>query len=178
MSDYHEFPNAARRNMMQEYLEIPALARLLRLPRGRRVLEVGCGRGIALPAITRYCQPETLVGLDIDNALIAQARTHVAARQIRAELAVGDIRALPFPDTSFDIIIDFGTCYHIDRSTTALCEIERVLHPGGLFVYETPVSQFLSHPTRSLGRRLPWAAAPNLAWRNSAGLWATRARLP
>ncbi|MDQ2894053.1 MAG: class I SAM-dependent methyltransferase [Actinomycetota bacterium] len=176
MPDYHEFPNVARRNVMQEYLEVPALARLLHLPRGQRILEVGCGRGIALPAIKHLCQPEILVGLDIDDALIAQARAHIEARQTKAELVVGDVRALPFADASFDIVIDFGTCYHIDESETALCEIERVLSPGGLFVYETPVSQLLSHPTRSPGRSLPWAAAPNLTWRHSAGLWAARAR--
>ncbi len=177
MSDYRKFPNIARRNVMQEYLEVPALARLLRLPRGRRILEVGCGRGIALPAITHLCQPEMLVGLDIDDALIAQARVHIAERQTKTVLVVGDVRALPFTDASFDIVIDFGTCYHIDGSETALCEIERALSPGGLFVYETPVSQLLSHPARSRGRSLPWAAAPNLTSRRGAGLWAARARL-
>jgi ubiquinone/menaquinone biosynthesis C-methylase UbiE len=69
---------------------------------------------------------------------------------------------MPFADESIDIVIDFGTLYHIARSPAALDEIARVLVPGGAFVYETKASQFLSHPVRSRGRRLP-APAPRSA---------------
>jgi SAM-dependent methyltransferase len=71
----------------------------------------------------------------------------------------------------FDLVVDFGTCFHIERSVDALREIVRVLAPGGLFATETPLSQLLSHPVRSFGRRLPWRAVAALKPGRHAGLW-------
>jgi SAM-dependent methyltransferase len=167
--EYRPFPNIARRNSTQEQVEVPALVRLMGLPAERRMLEVGCGRGIALPVLTRLCRPSRLAGLDIDRELLDDAR-----RRCGAELVHGDVRDLPFPDASFDVVIDFGTCYHIARPEAALREIARVLAPEGLFVTETPLSQLLSHPIRSFGRRLPWDAVPGLAPARHRGLWSSR----
>jgi ubiquinone/menaquinone biosynthesis C-methylase UbiE len=171
---YRPFASIARRNLMQEHLEVPALIRALGLPRGGRILEVGCGRGMALPPIAKLCEPARLVGLDVDAAALADARRHVAGRGLAAELVEGDVRAIPFPDASFDVVVDFGTCFHISRPEQALAEITRVLAPGGWFVYETPVSQLLSHPVRSFGRRLPWRSAPSLTRCRGRLLWGAR----
>ena len=170
---YREFPNLAYRNALQERLEVPALVRLLDLPRGGRVLEVGCGRGVALPALAALCDPTRLTGLDIDPALIAEADRHLKARGVAAELCCGDVREMPFADGSFDLVIDFGTCYHVSRPEAALCEIARVLDAAGQFVHETRLSQLLAHPCRSTGRKLPWSAAPELVRSRTALLWAT-----
>jgi ubiquinone/menaquinone biosynthesis C-methylase UbiE len=171
---YQEFPNVARRNAMQELLEVPALVRALELPKGGRILEVGCGRGVALVPLARLCEPVRLVGLDVDDRLLAAAREQLDARRVHAELVCGDVREMPFADGSFDVVVDFGTCYHIDRPGLALREIARVLRDGGLFVHETPVSQLLAHPVRSAGRRLPWATVPELSLDRTAVLWSRR----
>jgi ubiquinone/menaquinone biosynthesis C-methylase UbiE len=115
-----------------------------------------------------------LVGLDVDDRLLAEARERLDARRVRAELVGGDVREMPFADGSFDVVVDFGTCYHIDRPGLALREVARVLRDGGLFVHETPVSQLLAHPVRSTSRRLPWAAVPELARGRTAVLWSRR----
>jgi ubiquinone/menaquinone biosynthesis C-methylase UbiE len=83
---------------------------------------------------------------------------------------------MPFPDAAFDLVVDFGTCYHIARPETALAEIARVLAPGGLFVHETPLSQVLSHPVRSFGRRIPWRLGPWFERHRTALLWSARRR--
>jgi ubiquinone/menaquinone biosynthesis C-methylase UbiE len=83
---------------------------------------------------------------------------------------------MPFADEAFDVIIDFGTLYHIARSQAALNGIARVLAPGGTFVYETKASQFLSHPVRSRGRRLPTLTDHGLRHRRWAMLWASRTK--
>ena len=172
---YREFPNLAHRNMLQERLEVPALVRLLDLPRAGRVLEVGCGRGVALPALAALCAPTRLTGLDIDSALIAEADRHCRARRVSAELCRGDVREMPFPDGSFDLVVDFGTCYHVSHPEVALCEIARVLDDSGQFVHETRLSQLLAHPRRSTRRPLPWTAAPEFVRSRNALLWATEA---
>jgi len=153
------------------------MLRALGLSHADRVLEVGCGPGVALPVLARVLQPRKLVGLDLDSALLADARQRASTSRIEAEIVPGDIRAIPFPDASFDLVVDFGTCFHIDRADAALREIARVLIPGGHFATETPISQLISHPVRSFGRRLPWGAAPALRRVRHAGLWELRRRI-
>lgn len=174
--EYRPFPNDEGKNSRQAQLEIPVVVRTMGLPSGARILEVGCGRGIALPVLDRLCAPRRLVGLDIDGELLMDAADHLREHDTRAELCCGDVRRMPFEDESFDVVIDFGTLYHIARSTAALDEIARVLAPGGSFVYETKASQLLSHPVRSRGRRLPAPAAHGLRHRRWAMLWASRTK--
>jgi ubiquinone/menaquinone biosynthesis C-methylase UbiE len=170
-SEYRPFPNEHGRNWRQEHVEIPLMLRTLRLPRRARVLEIGCGRGIALPTLARHLTPARLVGIDIDAPLLADAQRRLRQTGTRAELIVADVRCLPFPDGCFDLIIDFGTCFHVARAEQALNEVARTLTFADIFTTETRLSQLLSHPIRSRGRSLPWRAAETLAPRRRAGLW-------
>ncbi|MFL5607915.1 MAG: class I SAM-dependent methyltransferase [Gemmatimonadaceae bacterium] len=176
--EYERFGNVEARNGLQERLEIPLLLRTLRPPLGARVLEVGCGRGIALPVLAERLRPTELVGVDIDPMLVAIARHRLRASGTEASVLQCDVRALPFEADSFDLVMDFGTCYHVGGGTAgaraALREIARVLCPGGLFIHETPVAQHLAHPVRSFGRRLPWATQPALVPERRAVLWSMR----
>ena len=174
--EYRPFPNEEGRNTRQASLEIPVMVRALGLPAGGRVLEVGCGRGIALPVLARLLRPSHLAALDIEPTFLEEARARLDGEGIAAELVPGDVRRMPFPDASFDMVVDFGTCYHIARATAAIAEIARVLAPGGLFVHETPVSQLLSHPVRAFGRRLPWSSADCFKRHRTALLWSARRR--
>jgi len=132
--EYRPFPNEAGRDTRQATIEIPLMVRALGLPTGGRVLEVGCGRGVALPGLARLLRPSRLVGLDIEPGLLAEAIQRLEAAGVVAELVPGDVRRMPFSRGSFDLVVDFGTCYHIARQGAALAEIARVLAPGGLFI--------------------------------------------
>jgi ubiquinone/menaquinone biosynthesis C-methylase UbiE len=174
--EYRPFPNEAGRDTRQATIEIPLMVRALGLPTGGRVLEVGCGRGVALPGLARLLRPSRLVGLDIEPAFLAEAGQRLEVAGVVAELVPGDVRRMPFPRASFDLVVDFGTCYHIARPGAALAEIARVLAPGGLFIHETPVSQLLSHPVRSFRRRLPWKGFACFERQRTAVLWSARRR--
>ena len=173
-SGYRPFPNIERRNLFQEFLEIPLMCRALGLARRQRLLEVGCGCGVALGPFARLLDPRKLAAIDVDPAVVAEARARAADRGLVAEVRPADVRALPFDEGSFDLVVDFGTCYHIEHAEYALLEVYRVLAPGGLFVYETRAAQLLSHPVRSLHRRIPWRMVPALRLVRHAGLWAAR----
>jgi SAM-dependent methyltransferase len=125
--------------------------------------------------------PSELTGIDVDAALVDAARERVRRNGTRAALEVGDVRALPFASGSFDLVIDFGTCYHVAGGLTgritALNEIARVLRVGGLLVHETRIAQQLAHPIRSFRRRLPWRAITMLVPERSALLWTARRRI-
>jgi SAM-dependent methyltransferase len=180
-AEYERFGNVEARNGLQERVEIPLLLRALRPPLGGRVLEVGCGRGIALPVLAERLRPAELMGIDIDPVLVAIAQQRMRAGGLDVTVLEGDVRDLPFEDGCFDLVIDFGTCYHVGGGTAgaraALREIVRVLRPGGLFVHETPVAQHLAHPVRSFGRRLPWATQPVLVSERRAVLWSMRRKI-
>lgn len=137
---YRPFPNAGYRNFLQRNLEVPIFLRALRLPKGGRVLEVGCGRGTALPVIQRILSPSSLVGLDIEVRFLFEARAKDVSGGA-ARLVHGDLRHLPFPNASFDTVIDFGTCYHVGGAEQALREICRVLAPRGVFATESKLAQ-------------------------------------
>jgi SAM-dependent methyltransferase len=179
---YEPFGNVESRNTMQARIEIPALLVALRPPRGGRVLEVGCGRGIALPVLADWLRPEELVGIDIDPVLVEIAKQHACALGLSATVFEADVRAIPFDDASLDLVIDFGTCYHVGGgvagSRAALGEIARVLKPGGRFIHETPVAQHLAHPVRSFGRRLPWSDVRSLVPERRRVMWTMRRKCP
>ncbi len=178
VDDYAPFGNLESRNGLQERLEIPLMIRALRLPRGCRILEVGCGRGVALPVLADRLAPSALVGVDVDPVLVEVAQRRVRERGLRVRVVEADVRSLPIPTGSFDMVIDFGTCYHVsgatDGSLAALREIARVLRPGGIFVHETRVAQRLAHPVRSFGRSLPWSEIPQLLADRAAVLWSVK----
>ena len=164
--EYRAFPAETGRDSAHADIELPVMQRVLDLPRGRDVLEVGCGGGSGLSALRTLLAPRRLVGIDIDRAALTRVRD--------AEVHVADVRALPFADASFDLVFDFGTLWHIARAGDALREIARVLRPGGAFVHETKLNQLASHPVRSLVRRVPWAAATALRPSKSTLLWGVR----
>ncbi len=167
---YSPFPNLKHRNFLQGRIEVPLFTRALSLASRCRVLEVGCGRGVALPVFEALLRPASLVGLDIELELLRQARS-VAHPASGVRLVQGDVRRIPFPDETFDVVVDFGTCYHIEGPHLALKEIERVLSAGGVFATESKLAQILAHPFRTFGRRLRVPAGSSLRPFRNAGMW-------
>ncbi|MXW26690.1 MAG: class I SAM-dependent methyltransferase [Dehalococcoidia bacterium] len=168
------FPDVQWRNSVHGSFEVPVAVKLLGLPSDGRILVVGCGGGVAFPALVNLCSPSSLTGIDIDEDFIAQAEEQVQRTAIDAELVLGDVQDMPFEDRSFDLVVDFGTAYHVESPALAMGEIGRVLDTGGVLLYEAPLTQFLAHPFRTSGRRLAWKSAPSLAPARNAGLWKTR----
>ena len=175
MSSYTPLRNIEAKNLVQERFEVPALLRALRIPAGRKMLEVGCGRGVALTPLTRGCAPKRLVGIDVDDDLLSLAASRLS--DLAVELVHADVGELPFADEEFEVVVDFGTLYHIDRSDQALREISRVLAHKGLLVHETPIAQLAAHPVRAFRHTIPWQATPQLRPARRAVFWESRVKV-
>ena len=100
---------------------------------GKRVLEVGCGHGGGASYLTRTVHPASYVGLDVNPAGVAfcQGRHHVAG----LEFVEGDAENLPFPDETFDAVINVESSHLYQQVPRFLDEVVRVLRPGGYFLY-------------------------------------------
>jgi ubiquinone/menaquinone biosynthesis C-methylase UbiE len=141
------------RNARAEYLG------LLGLEPGERVLDVGCGSGVVTRDAARLVAPGgRAVGLDTSAALLAIARERAAAEGLGelVETWVGDCRALPFDDASFDVTVAATVLAHVPDAGRALREVVRVTRRGGrVGVFDFDSDSFLlSHPDRATTRRI------------------------
>ena len=135
------------RDGVHSLLEVPAMTRLLSLPTGKRVLQIGCGSGAALPALARHCKPVSLTGIDISTDALSQAAGLLREMRVTACLVHGDAQRMPFIDGSFDVVVDFGTCYRVaDTGRGFFRKLPVSLTPAGIFVRETPLAQALAPP--------------------------------
>jgi SAM-dependent methyltransferase len=97
----------------------------MRVGPGREVLDVGCGAGGAL-AVARE-RGAIVTGLDASEALVGIARGRLPG----AEIQVGDMEELPFPDQSFDLVTGLNSFQFAGSPVNALREARRVVRPGG-----------------------------------------------
>ena len=103
----------------------------------RKILDVGCGTGAVLQ---RLGNPAKNVGIDLAPEAISFCRQR-GLNNVRQ----GDIHALPFVDASFDAVICSSVLYHqwVTDLDGAVCEMRRVLRPGGLMLINVPAFRFL-----------------------------------
>ncbi len=95
---------------------------------GENVLEIGCGTGCDLLQFAKHGAIAT--GLDITDQHLELARRRVGNL---ATVVKGDMRELPFEDSSFDYVYSHGVIHHSDEPEKIASEIIRVLRPGGRF---------------------------------------------
>jgi SAM-dependent methyltransferase len=112
------------------------LSTLRHLPdlRGKRVLEIGCGRGVFAKVLAE--RGADLVAADFSETAVSYAETRLQGWD--AETLVADIQAIPFPDQSFDVVVSQETVEHVRDPRRALAELVRVMRPGGLLIVTGP----------------------------------------
>ena len=101
--------------------------------RGKRVLEVGCGHGGGASYLMRTLRPASYTGMDLNRAAIAFCRKR--HNMLDVDFVHGDAEKLPFPDQSFDAVINVESSAAYPHFSRFLAEVARVLRPGGHFLY-------------------------------------------
>lgn len=171
LANFGSFLYTTRRG---KFLEWEGILDVLGLGGHENVLDIGCGRGAVLTAIARRLTTGTITGIDIWSTTdqSGNAREVVLRNAAlegvtdRVRIDTGDMRALPYPDSSFDVVVSSLAIHNIkgksDRQR-AIGEAYRVLTPGGrLVVADIRATALYEDALRALGaseidrRRLGW----------------------
>ena len=129
----------------------------LGLSAGMHALDVGCGTGDDVRAMAAIVGGNgRAVGVDVSEALIAEARQRADADGLEIELQAADAHALPFVDDSFDVVRTERVLQHVHDPARVLAEMVRVTRPGGRVVAAEPDWQTLvvDAADRALVRRI------------------------
>jgi 2-polyprenyl-3-methyl-5-hydroxy-6-metoxy-1,4-benzoquinol methylase len=107
---------------------------------GRRILEIGCGRGgFACWLAGQDPAPAEIVAMDYSPVAVEKGRAFSAAAGIRGlNWQTGDIQAIAYPDGSFDTVVSCETIEHVPDPAKAVSELGRVLRPGGRLFLTAP----------------------------------------
>jgi SAM-dependent methyltransferase len=100
---------------------------------GKEVLEVSCGHGGGASYLMRTLQPTSYTGLDLNTVGIAFCRKRHDLRGL--DFVEGNAEGLPFPDQSFDAVLNVEAAINYQSVPRFFAEVERVLRPGGHFLY-------------------------------------------
>lgn len=112
-------------------------------PDGAAVLDVGTGPGVLLVELATRRPDLRLTGIDLSADMITSATRNLEPFGDRATAGVGDVTSLPFPDSSFDLIVSSLSLHHWDHPEAAVPELARVLRPGGrVYIYDFPFAPF------------------------------------
>ena len=157
---------------------------------GLDLLDVGCGPGTITVDLATRVAPGRVVGIDLSDEPLAEARGLAERTGVAATFEVGDVYALSEPDDSFDVVHAHQVLQHLADPVAALREMARVCRPGGviavrdvdyaaltLFPPDVALDRWLDLYYRVARRNEgePDAGRMLLAWAHAAGLRDTTA---
>ena len=100
--------------------------------RGRRVLDIGCGRGDTLAWLQRW-------GADVHGTQVSTSAAQVARELVGSDrIFAGDLADAAYPAASFDCVTLWHVLEHVPQPLPLLHEIRRILKPGGFVYIEVP----------------------------------------
>jgi SAM-dependent methyltransferase len=136
------------------------------VPAFGRSLEVGAGTGYFSLNLLQAGVVREAVCSDISRGMLAALEANAERLRLAVETVACDAEALPFQDTSFDLVLGHAVLHHLPDLSRAFGEFRRVLRPGGTVL-------FAGEPSR-YGDRL--ASVPKRAAAAVAPLWRTLVR--
>ena len=106
----------------------PLFLAWLRIPAGRRWLDVGCGTGALCAAILDHCSPSSVCGVEPSEGFLRTAGEHLAGQAV---LHRGSATKIPLADASIEVVVSGLVLNFIPDQRVALAEMARVTGSEG-----------------------------------------------
>lgn len=103
-----------------------------------RVLDVGCGDGALSGQVFKRFGCE-INGIDIEQKAIELAKEKFSEHGYNGSFSIVDGYDYPFEDSYFDVVFCADVIEHVADPIQMLCEMRRVLRPGGVLIVSTPI---------------------------------------
>jgi ubiquinone/menaquinone biosynthesis C-methylase UbiE len=125
-----------------------------RVPRGGKVIDLGCGAGV--PFTRALAEDFDVTGVDFSARQLELAREHVP----HAHFVQADMTEVEFPAASVDAVTAFFSIFHVRRElhSNLFSNIARWLRPGGIFLAT------LGTKDRAEDWEDGWLGAPRMFW--------------
>jgi ubiquinone/menaquinone biosynthesis C-methylase UbiE len=140
---YHEKRTIPSKNFWNEFIEMPAMERLLKSEvKNKEVLDLGCGSGIFTSKLQLW--GAKAVGSDLSKALIEIARKSYP----KLSFFVEDAQKTSFKNSRFDIVSSSLMVHYIKNLDKLFGEVSRILKKDGVFVFS------IHHPTNEIVKKI------------------------
>jgi phosphatidylethanolamine/phosphatidyl-N-methylethanolamine N-methyltransferase len=164
---YADFPHLYDRIFQRIfYSDLEFAIRSLDIQKGQRILEVGVGTGISLPAYPKHCK---VVGIDLAQGMLLRAKGKIQTnRWSHAEILGMDALDMCFRRDSFDHVMAFHVVTVVPDPVRMMREVGRVCKPNGTIVI---VNHFRSEkPFLGIFEDLIDPVTTKLGWRSTLRL--------
>ena len=106
----------------------PLFLSWLKIPAGRRWLDVGCGTGALCAAIIDHCSPGSVAGVEPSDRFLKTAKENLTGR---AALHHGSASAIPLAEASVDVVVSGLVLNFVPNPLAAVLEMARVTNKEG-----------------------------------------------
>jgi ubiquinone/menaquinone biosynthesis C-methylase UbiE len=98
-----------------------------------KIIDVGCGFGATNLILAERFVDSEIIGIDLSEPLLGLARADArgAALEKRVRFEKADVQKIPYPDNSFDVVVNVNMVHLVEDPIAMLNEIERILVPRG-----------------------------------------------
>jgi 2-polyprenyl-6-hydroxyphenyl methylase/3-demethylubiquinone-9 3-methyltransferase len=110
--------------------------------KGIKVLDVGCGGGLACEFLAKL--GANVSGIDLSINSIKAAQEHAKNSNLEINYQCGVAENLPYNENTFDIVLCFDVLEHVADLKIVISEIYRVLKKDGIFLFDTVNRTFKS----------------------------------